>query len=266
MMPLTWRRPLLALLLLPLALLNTAPIAASAAPAAAMTTAAKTLVAVAANFKTTAELLAARFEAASGHEVVIISGATGKLYTQIRNGAPFDLFLAADTERPQLLTSSGDSPAAPRTYASGRLGIWVRGEHPNRADPAESLNGLRRLAIANPSLAPYGVAAMAVLDQLALREQIAARLAYGENVAQAYALVAAGAADGGLIAWSLLMEGGRASESWPVPTAWHPPIDQDAVLLTHGAENPAAIAFFDFLFSPAARELIRERGYVVPES
>ena len=160
---------------------------------------------------------------------------------------------------------SGDSPKAPRTYASGRLGIWVRGAHPNPEDPAESLTDLRRIAIANPSLAPYGVAAMAVIDQLALRELMEGRLAYGENVAQAYALIAAGAAEGGLIAWSLLSEGGRSAETWPVPTAWHPPIDQDAVLLNHGADNPAAVAFFDYLYSPAARDIIRERGYVVPE-
>ena len=261
-MPLPWRRLLPALLALLTLLLASLSNAASAATA---TAAAKALVAVAANFKNTADVLAARFEATSGHEVVLVSGATGKLYTQIRNGAPFDLFLAADTERPQLLASSGDSPAAPRTYASGRLGLWVRGAHPNPDDPAGSLTGLRRVAIANPSLAPYGVAAMAVIDQLALREHMEGRLAYGENVAQAYALIAAGAAEGGLIAWSLLNEGGRSAESWPVPTAWHPAIDQDAVLLNHGAENPAAVAFFDYLYSPAAREIIRERGYVVPE-
>ncbi len=256
MMPLRWRRPLPALLVLLMLQL-----ALQSAPASA----AQALVAVAANFKSTAELLAAEFEASTEHELVVISGSTGKLYTQITNGAPFDLFLAADMERPARLAAAGGSPMPPRTYASGQLGLWVRGQAPSADDPSARLKALRRIALANPSLAPYGVAAMAVIDRLALRVELEDRLAYGENVAQAYALVAAGAAEGGLIAWSLLQDGDRLAESWLVPTAWHPPIDQDALLLNHGAGNPAAIAFFDFLFSARARSLIRDRGYLTAE-
>lgn len=257
MMPLPWRRLRSALqpALLALLLIQSAPAVA-----------AKALVAVAANFKATAELLAARFESSSGHELVIVSGSTGKLYTQIVSGAPFDVFLAADSERPQKLHAAGGSVGAPRTYASGQLGIWIRGETASGQVHKDRLTALRRIALANPSLAPYGYAAMQVIDRLALGDQLLGRLVYGENVAQAYTLVAAGAAEGGLIAWSLLEEGDKTSESWPVPTTWHAPIDQDAVLLNHGADNPAAVGFYDYLYSPAARGLIHERGYVLPVS
>ena len=155
----------------------------------------------------------------------------------------------------------------PKTYASGRLGIWIRGVQPDASTPpTKELTDLRRIALANPKLAPYGAAAIEVIAELGVAPELSDRLAYGENVAQAYALIAAGAAEGGLIAWSLLMDGGRLAESWPVPTDWHSPIDQDAVLLNHGAGNPAAQDFFDYLDSPAAREVIRARGYVLPEA
>ena len=227
----------------------------------------KALVAVAANFKTTAEVLAADFEAASGHELVLISGSTGKLFTQISNGAPFDVFLAADALRPLKVAQAGGSVLPPKTYASGRLGIWIRGAQPDASmPPTDRLITLRRVALANPKLAPYGAAAIEVIAELGIEPELRDRLAFGENVAQAYALIAAGAAEGGLIAWSLLMDGGRLAESWPVPTDWHSPIDQDAVLLNHGAGNPAAQGFFEYLDSPAAREVIRARGYVLPEA
>ena len=250
MMPLPWRHLLPALLAY---LLIHSPAAAAD----------KALVAVAANFKATAEQLASAFQTTSGHELVLISGSTGKLYTQITNGAPFHVFLAADSERPEKLHAAGITTEPPRTYASGQLGIWVRGEPSTESEHADRLGGLRRIALANPNLAPYGSAAMEVIDHLAVGDQLQGRLAFGENVAQAYALVASGAADGGLLAWSLLLDGGRTGESWPVPQAWHSPIDQDAVLLPAGADNAAAAAFFEYLFSPAARALIEARGYSV---
>ena len=256
MMPLPWRRLRSALqpALLSLLLIQTTS-----------ATAAEALVAVAANFRATAEALATAFESGSDHELIIISGSTGKLYTQIVSGAPFDVFLAADSERPEKLHAAGGSVGAPRTYASGRLGIWIRGEPASGQTHVDRLTDLRRIALANPSLAPYGSAALAVIDRLAIRDALEGRLAFGENVAQAYALVAAGAAEGGLIAWSLLKDGGKTAESWPVPTTWHAPIDQDAVLLRHGATNSAAVAFYDYLYSGTARTLIHERGYALPE-
>ena len=248
MMPLPWRQLLPALLA---CLLIQSPSAAAE----------KALVAVAANFKTIAESLAREFQAASGHQVVLVSGSTGKLYTQITNGAPFHVFLAADSERPARLHAAGISLGPPRTYATGRLGIWIRDSAADEGH-AQRLADLRRVALANPSLAPYGSAAMDVVDRLAIRDKLEGRLAYGENVAQAYALIAAGAADGGLIAWSLLKDGDRTTESWLIPADWHAAINQDAVLLKpDNSENAAASAFYNYLFSPAARTLIEARGY-----
>jgi len=235
---------------------------ALAAPASA----AEALVAVAANFSAIAAELASDFESESGHRLVLTSGSTGKLYAQIINGAPYDLFLAADQARPAKLAGNGHISEGPVTYARGRLGVWIRDAEvpPGPEVPIDRLTGLRRVALANPSLAPYGVAALDVIDHLALRETLAGRLAFGENVAQAFAMVASGAADGGIVAWSLIADGGKAEESWPVPEAWHRSIDQDAVLLRHGADNPAARAFFFYLRSASGQTIIENSGYLLP--
>jgi molybdate transport system substrate-binding protein len=228
-------------------------------------TAEEALVAVAANFAGTATELASRFEAESGHGLVITSGSTGKLYAQIVNGAPYDLFLAADKARPRKLRTDGLTGAGPVTYARGQLGIWIR----DRTDPDEggytgSLTELRRIALANPALAPYGEAAMDVIDRLAIRHKLAGRLAFGENVGQAFAMVASGAADGGILSWSLILDAGTESQSWLVPADWHRPIEQDAVLLRSGEDNPAARAFFEYLTSEAGRAIIEQNGYLLP--
>ena len=224
---------------------------------------AEALVAVAANFTAIAEILAAGFETGSGHRLVLTSGSTGKLYAQIVNGAPYDVFLAADRERPAKLAAAGVTEGSPVTYARGRLGIWIPG-HPLSTDPIRQLAGLRRIALANPALAPYGAAAVDVLERAQRSGTLNDRLAYGENVAQAYAMVASGAAEAGIVAWSTLIDGGKSKQSWQVPPDWHRPIDQDAVLLRHGAGNPAANAFFSYLSSPAARIVIEESGYLPP--
>lgn len=228
---------------------------------AAPARAAEALVAVAANFVAIAETLVQDFETDSGHRLVLTSGSTGKLYAQIVNGAPYDLFLAADRERPAKLTDAGLTEGDPATYARGRLGIWIPGQI---AVPSPALTDLNRVALANPALAPYGVAAMDVLHRLDPAQALKGRLVYGENVAQAYAMVASGAAQAGVVAWSTLMDAGAAAESWQVPADWHQPIDQDAVLLSRGAGNEAARAFFVYLFSPAARTVIESRGYLTP--
>lgn len=223
--------------------------------------AAEALVAVAANFVAVAESLAHDFETGSGHRLVITSGSTGKLYAQIVNGAPYDLFLAADRERPAKLAAAGLSEGQPVTFARGRLGVWIPGRTP---EPIPNLQGLKRIALANPALAPYGAAAMDVLHRLDPAQSLEGKLVYGENVAQAYAMVASGAAEAGMVAWSTLMDAGVASESWQAPADWHQPIDQDAVLLRHGADNEAARAFFLYLRSPSARGVIATRGYLTP--
>lgn len=219
------------------------------------------LIAVAANFTSVAAALKASFEGTSPHRVTLASGSTGKLYAQIVNGAPFDAFLAADEARPELLVSQGFAVAESRfTFAAGRLGIWIPGSIVD-ADPTDQLHRLNRMAIANPELAPYGAAAMRVIQRLGLEDALANSLAMGENVAQAYAMVASGAAEGGLVAWSHLRDRGHEAESLLVPADWHPPIRQDAVLLAHGRHNAAALGFLDYLQSEPARAIIRERGY-----
>lgn len=209
------------------------------------------LIAVATNFISVAERLKPDFEAGTGHSLTLSSGSTGQLYGQITNGAPYDALLAADQARPALLQNSGLGHGQ-ISYARGLLALW-RPESPlNEA----SLRGdFAHLAIANPALAPYGLAARQALEALGLWESLQGRLVLGQNVGQAFALVASGNAELGLVAQSYAQAGG---ESWPVPEALYAPILQDAVLL---GENPAAAAFLDYLRSPAAQAVIKAAGY-----
>ncbi|MGD8833142.1 MAG: molybdate ABC transporter substrate-binding protein [Pseudomonadales bacterium] len=223
--------------------------------------AAEALLAVAANFTPVAVTLKGRFESHSAHTIAIASGSTGKLYAQIVNGAPYDAFLAADRRRPALLEEQGIGvPGSRFTYAIGRLGIWIPGSEEPQHNP-ERLGSLRRVAIANPQLAPYGAAAEQVIARLGLAGTLQGRIAVGENVAQAYAMVASGAADGGLVAWSHLLAGGKVGEAWRVPAAWHEPIAQDALLLDNGAGNAAARDFLAYLQTEDALAVIRAAGY-----
>ena len=224
------------------------------------------LIAVAANFVPAANLLADEFEAVAPHTVTISSGSTGKLYAQIVNGAPYDAFLSADEETARRLESSGLAVRDSRfTYAVGRLVVWS-------ADPAKILDGwqatleqagIRRLAIANPALAPYGRAAREALRNTGLWDAIADRLVLGENVAQALTLAVTANADVGLVALSQALSQNLDGQGGfiPVPGTLHEPIRQDGVLLIRGADNPAAIAFLAFLRSDEARGRIVALGY-----
>lgn len=224
------------------------------------------LVAVATNFVFTANELERVFEQGSPHRVTITSGATGKLYAQVRNGAPYDVLLAADQERPLLLEQEDLAVSGSRfTYAVGRLVVWSRQTGLIRPSVKETLEqpGIRKLAIANPQLAPYGVAAMQVLSALGEIDDLHDRLVTGENVGQAFTLVATGNADLGFVALSQVRgsaEGKRGASVEPDPDRYAP-IRQDAVLLRHGAGNPAAQAFLAWLGSPEARRLIADHGY-----
>lgn len=223
-------------------------------------------VAVAANFVATLETLADEFRAVSGHTLVIASGSTGKHYAQIRNGAAFDVFLAADTERPQRLEREGFGVAGSGfVYAEGRLALWLPGvdaiDDARRAlgDPA-----ITRIAIANPRLAPYGAAARGVLEAWGLWDRVQARLLRGENIAQAYQYVASGNAAAGLVALAQL----RSARPPPrgahvtLPPTLYPPIRQGALQLHDSA---AGAEFLAFLRTERARRLIREAGYGAAE-
>ena len=231
---------------------------AAAIPAVADTAPA----AVAANFTPTAQALAARFEALTGHRLVISSGSSGKLYTQIVNGAPFDLFLSADEDRPRELEAEGRGlPGTRFTYAVGQLLLWS--SDPALVDAEGAVlrsDRFRRLAVANPRTAPYGAAAMAVLRRLGLEERLASRLVQGENIAQAYQFVATGNAELGFVALAQVRAAPGGS-AWEVPRDLYPAVEQQAVLLDRGRDNPAARGFLDFLRTPEARALIREAGY-----
>lgn len=217
-------------------------------------------MAVAASFLPTAEELARQWEAAGGEEVVLASGSTGQLYAQIANGAPFDLFLAADAERPALLLAEGRALAT-FPYAAGRLALCGEGAATGTAR-LEELAAARsgRLAIASPEVAPYGAAALAALEGLGLRDRLAARLVYGESVAQAFQFVRAGAAELGLVAASQVgVAAGSGLECTPIPETLHRPIRQDAALLTANGS-----AFARFLGGPQAAAVLARAGYGPP--
>lgn len=227
--------------------------------------AAEVLVAVASNFADVAAALAVRFEAATGHAVVLSPGSTGRHFTQIKGGAPFAVFLAADAERPQRLEAEGLAVAGSRfTYAVGRLVLWSPRPGLVDADGAVLAAGsFAHLAIANPELAPYGQAAREALAALGLWDGLAPRLVRGENIAQAYQFVAGGAAELGFVALSQVRRPDRtaAGSLWEVPEGLHAPIVQQAVLLR---DEPAARAFLEFLRGDEARAVIAAYGYGAP--
>lgn len=219
-------------------------------------------VAVASNFIVPMQVLARDFAGASGHTITVSSGASGKLYAQVKHGAPFDVLLSADSEAPARLAREALG-GTPFTYAIGRLVLWS--PQPGRIDgtPAVLQRGaFKRLAVANAKLAPYGAAAQDVLQALQLATRLQPKLVVGENIAQTYQFVASGNAELGFVARSQVI---RASGSmWLVPPALHRPLRQDALLLKRGAANPAARAWVDYLQSPAARAIIQTHGYDLP--
>ena len=222
------------------------------------------LIAVAANFAKPVERLAEPFEVQSGHEIKVSTGSTGNLAAQIRNGAPFSVFLSADEERPAQLEAEGLAMAGTRfTYAVGRLVLWGPDPRWIAMDPADSLTNpeLKHLAIANPMVAPYGRAAEETLTALGLWDAIQPKLVRGEDVAQTYQFVASGNAELGFVGLSQVID--RSGSRWEVPQDLYAPIRQQAVLLAPGKGNEAAKAFLDFLRSAPAREIVRSMGYGV---
>ena len=228
-------------------------------------------VAVASNFTITLRDLAARFEADSGQSVRISSASTGVLYAQITNGAPFDVLLAADAERPRLLEASGHAVAGSRfTYAIGHLVLWSRDPALTGADCRAQLENLgqQRLAIANPNTAPYGAAARDTLMGLDLWERVQPQLVIGRNIAQSLQFVASGNASLGFIAGNQMLDKRlpQATCSWPVPPELHNAIEQQAILLQRAADNSVAADFLSFLRNAAGRTIIERNGYTVPNA
>lgn len=221
-------------------------------------------IAVATNFVATAEDLARAYGDESGHQIDLIAGATGKLYAQIAAGAPFDAFLSADRSTPAKLMDDGAALADTGfTYAIGRLALWSADPARDLRDPLAALATARHVALANPDLAPYGQAAVETMRALGLPPDLDGRLVIGENIGQAQTMVATGAADLGFVAASGL--GAEASGNhWLVPDELHSPLEQDAVLLSHGATNAAARGFLDYLQGEPARRVIAQAGYGLP--
>ncbi|MXW01026.1 MAG: molybdate ABC transporter substrate-binding protein [Holophagales bacterium] len=229
--------------------------------AASGASAGEVTIAVAANAAEAVEALAADFEQRTGHRVTVTVGSTGKLYAQILHGAPFDVFLAADQERPRLLVEQGLAVEGSRlTYAVGRLVLWSPDAE---VDAAHTLRAgsFRRLAIANPDLAPYGAAARDALRELGLWESLRSKIVVGENVGHSFTMAASGNAELGFVALSSVLSQGGSY--WEVPPDLHRPIRQDAVLLDRAGGTTAARAFHLFLGSPKALATIEAFGFVV---
>lgn len=222
-------------------------------------------VAVAANFTAPIQALAKGFEHDTGHTLIAAYGATGQFYAQINNGAPFDVFLAADDTTPTKLDQEKATvPGSRFTYAIGTLAIWS--PTPGYVDAEGKVlerGDFKHLAIANPKTAPYGLAATEVLDKLGLTQATLDKRVEGQNITQAYQFVSTGNAELGFVALSQIYKDGalQKGSAWVVPAELHTPIRQDAVILKKGQDNPAARAFMDYLKGPKAAEVIKSYGY-----
>jgi len=222
-------------------------------------------VAVAANFTAPIKEIAADFEKDTGHKLIASFGPTGGFYTQIHNGAPFEVFLAADDSTPAKLEKEGATVAGSRfTYAIGKLVLWS--PKPGYVDDKGEVlkkNAFQHLSIANPKTAPYGAAATQVLAKLGLTEKLAPKLVEGTSIAQAHQFVATGNAELGFVALSQVSKDGKLTEgsAWNVPANLYEPIRQDAVILAKGKDNPAAKALVDYLKGAKAAKVIKAYGY-----
>jgi len=227
--------------------------------------AAQAQVAVAANFAEPIKAIAAVLQRTTGHTLAVSVGSTGKLYAQIRYGAPFDVFLAANSTATAALERDGlATKGSSFVYARGKLVLWSTDATQVDAKGAVlKSGGFRKLAYANPKTAPYGEAAMQTLDRLGLRTALSGKLVQGESVGQAFNFVYTGNAEIGFVALSQVLQAGQLQSGslWLVPQTLYRPIEQNAVLLRHGANNPAALALVELLHSPSIKDLLRSYGY-----
>lgn len=229
----------------------------------------KITIAVASNFTAAMADIVAQFEQGTGHVVEVSYGSSGKIYAQIINGAPFQIFLSADQAKPQALEKAGVTvPGTRFTYAIGTLTLWST--NPDLIDEKASVlrqGRFNKLALANPTLAPYGVAALEVLRQLKLEEVTRPKWVQGENIAQTFQFVATGNADIGFIALSQIMNHGEITRgsAWIVPDELHEPIRQDAVLLRRGGNSKAARDFLEFMRGETVAGIVASYGYKVDQ-
>jgi molybdate transport system substrate-binding protein len=222
-------------------------------------------VAVAANFSAPMARIAAAFLQDTGHKAVLSFGSTGKFYAQIKNGAPFQILLAADQETPARLEQEGQALAGSRfTYATGRLVLWSR-QSGLVDDQGEVLRkgAFEKIAIADPKLAPYGAAAVAVMDKLGVRQALLAKTLQGENIGTAYQWVSTGNAALGFVALSQVMLEGQMVQgsAWIIPASLHAPLRQDAVALPASRDKPAAAALLAYLKGDKAKAIMGTFGY-----
>ena len=228
----------------------------------APTLAADTQVAVAANFMGPAREISAAFKAATGHNAILSFGASGQFYAQLARGAPYEVFLSADADRPKRAEQDGlGVPGSRFTYATGRLALYSK--TPGLVDSRGAVlasGRFSKLAIADPALAPYGVAAVQTLRKLGVYDGVRPKLVMGSSISQAYQFVETGAAEVGFVAYSQVIDQPGGSR-WLVPAADHAPIEQQAILLRTGQHNPASRAFLVFLKSSAAKAIVRRYGY-----
>lgn len=230
----------------------------------ALAQAAEVQVAMAANFTEPGREIAERFARRTGHTARLSFGSSGQFLTQIANGAPFEVFLSADVERPQRAEADGLAVAGSRfTYATGRLVLWSRDPHRVDARGQVLARGrFEKLAIADPKVAPYGLAAVETLQKLGLYARVRPKIVQGASITQALQFTRTGAAEVGFVALSQVVTE-KGGSRWLAPADLHTPIDQQAVLLKTGARNPAAHAFAAFLRTPEAKAVIRKYGYEV---
>jgi len=222
-------------------------------------------VAVASNFTAPMQKIAAQFEKDTGHKAELSFGATGKFYAQINNGAPFGVLLAADGATPEKIAKEGQGDAASRfTYAIGKLVLWSKdaGYVDDKGEVLQK-NDFRHIAIANPKVAPYGLAATQTLNKLGLLGAIQPKFVQGENIGQTYQFTATGNAQLGFVALSQVMEDGqiKSGSAWIVPAEMHEPIRQDAIVLNNAKDNEAAKALMTYLKGDKARAIISAYGY-----
>ncbi len=227
-------------------------------------------VAVASNFTAAMKDIVAEFEKTSDHQVRLSFGSSGKFFAQIVNGAPFQVFFSADQSKPAALEKAGLVVQESRmTYAVGALALWS--SKPGFVDDYATRlkNGdFNKLALANPKLAPYGIAAMEVLEHLTLKHATEKKWVLGENIAQTYQFVSTGNADMGFVALSQIIDRGhfRQGSSWVIPAELYTPIRQDAVLLQRGKNSRAAQALLRFVRSEKVKAIIESYGYGIPAS